>query len=162
MSRLAARCRVAVVAICVFIAAETLSGCVAATNSTSSGLSHTASNQDWTVTLWVARTSATAATSIPATVTVDNRTDHRTELDGCPGIVYKIALDNARHPNPLTIPLSFCGSWMSTGVHVFHTKVQTVYQGCGGGGTPPCRNPPRISPLPAGTYRTELLMPSAN
>jgi hypothetical protein len=40
-------------------------------------------------------------------------------------------------------------------------KIQTTYQSCGGEGTPHCGNPPRMSALPVGTFRTEIVQPGA-
>lgn len=129
----------------------------------SSGRSHTATSKDWTVTIWVARTSTKAGTSIPATVTVDNRLDHRVDITGCPGTDYEIVAGNSKVPNNPVIPTVFCSSKMGPGIHIFHTKVQTMYQVCGGGeGTPPCGNPPKMSPLPVGTYHTQLILPGAS
>jgi hypothetical protein len=128
----------------------------------SSGRSHTATSKDWTVTLWVARTSTKPGTSIPATVTVDNRTNHRIEILGCPGTDYEIIAGSSTVPNSPVIPTVLCSSEMSPGIHVFHTKVQTTYVSCGGGaGSPPCGKPPKLTSLPRGTYRTQLTLPGA-
>jgi hypothetical protein len=127
-----------------------------------SGRSHTATSKDWTVTLWVARTSSKPGESIPATVTVDNRTNHRIELVGCPGTDYEIIAGSSMVPNSPVIPTVLCASEMSPGVHVFHTKVQTMYVSCGGGaGSPPCGKPPKLISLPVGTYHTQLILPGA-
>jgi hypothetical protein len=128
----------------------------------SGGRSHTATSKDWTVTLWVARTSTKSGTSIPATVTVDNRTNHRIEIVGCPGTDYEIIAGSSTAPNSPVIPTVLCSSGMSPGVHVFHTKVQTTYVSCGGGvGSPPCGKPPKLTALPRGTYHTQLILPGA-
>lgn len=128
----------------------------------SSGRSHTATSKDWTVTLWVARTSTKLGTSIPATVTVDNRTSHRIEIVGCPGTDYEIIAGSSTVPNSPIIPTVLCSSEMSPGIHVFHTKVQTMYVSCGGGaGSPPCGKPPKLTALPRGTYHTQLILPGA-
>jgi len=127
----------------------------------SSGTSHTARSKDWTVTVWVARTMTRAGVSIPAIVTVDNRTGHSAVIVGCPGTDYEIVAGNSAVPNNPGIPLELCSSKMGPGVHVFHTKVLTMYMGCGGEGNPPCGRPPKLSPLPAGTYRTQLILPGA-
>jgi hypothetical protein len=124
-----------------------------------SGTSHTAVSKDWTVTLWVARTSARAGAPIPATVTVDNRSDRSADIFGCPGTNYEIVAGNSAVPNSPAIPTVACGGKLGPGVHVFHTKVFTVYMGCGGAGNPPCG--PKLSPLPDGTYRTQLILPSS-
>jgi hypothetical protein len=127
-----------------------------------SGRSHTATSKDWTVTLWVARTSTKSGTSIPATVTVDNRTNHRIEIVGCPGTDYEIIAGSSTVPNSPVIPTVLCSSEMSPGVHVFHTKVQTMYVSCGGGaGSPPCGKLPKLTALPTGTYHTQLILPGA-
>jgi hypothetical protein len=127
-----------------------------------SGRSHTATSKDWIVTLWVARTSTKSGTSVPATVTVDNRTHHRIEMVGCPGTDYEIIAGSFTVPNNPVIPTVLCSSVMSPGVHVFHTKVQTMYVSCGGGaGRPPCGKPPKLTPLPPGSYHTQLILPGA-
>ena len=123
----------------------------------STGRTATATSKEWTVTLWVARTSTRAGTSIPATVTVDNRTGHRVVVSGCRGVVFEMDLGNAKIPNPIAVTTAECSSSMAPGVHVFHTKVLTTYEGCGGNGLPKCGNPPKMSPLPAGTYRTQTV-----
>jgi len=125
------------------------------------GSSHTATSKDWTVTLWVARTSARAGASIPAIVTVDNRSGRNVDIFGCPGTDYEVVAGNSAVPNSPAIPTVACGGKMSPGVHVFRTKVFTVYMGCGGGGNPPCGQPPKLSPLPNGTYHTQLILPSS-
>jgi hypothetical protein len=127
----------------------------------SNGLLHSVITKDWTVTIWVARTSVKAGTSIPATVTVNNRSGHRINIEGCPGVNYEMVAGSVKVPNSPVIPSVACSSTMSPGIHVFHTKVQTIYMVCGGGGNPSCGQPPRFSPLPAGTYRTQIVLPNA-
>lgn len=102
--------------------------------------------------LWVARTSTRAGTTIPAIVTVDNKTGRRIEISGCTGVIYEILVGNSKVPNSPIIPSVLRVSKIGPGVHVFRTKVQTTYQECGSLDTPRCGNPPRMSPLPAGTY----------
>jgi hypothetical protein len=127
-----------------------------------SGRSHTATSKDWTVTLWVARTSTKSGTPIPAIVTVDNRTNHRIEIEGCPGTDYEIIAGSSTVPDSPVIPTVLCSSKMSPGVHVFHTKVQTMYVSCGGGvGSPPCGKAPKLTALPSGSYHTQLILPGA-
>ena len=126
-----------------------------------SGRSHTATSKDWSVTVWVARTSTKPGTLIPATVTIDNRSDHRIEIVGCPGTDYEILADNSKIPNSPVIPAVLCASKMGPGIHVFHTEVQTTYQECGSLDTPRCGNPPKMSSLPVGTYHTQLILPGA-
>jgi|GEM_PF-2669768 len=135
------------------------SGIVTVTAASSAHLS-TASSRDWKVTLSVARTSTKVGTTIPALVTVDNRTDHRVRISGCPGTTYAILLGNAKVPNTPNSSLVLCVSWMTPGVHVFHTMVQTKYQMCGSAAGPKCGNPPKIPALPAGSYHTQLVLPS--
>jgi hypothetical protein len=114
------------------------------------------------VTLWVARTSTKSGTSIPATVTVDNQTNHRIEIVGCPGTDYEIIAGSSTVPNSPVIPTALCSSEMSPGVHVFHTKVQTMYVSCGGAAvSPPCGKPPKLTALPTGSYHTQLILPGA-
>ena len=136
-------------------------GLLVAPSSASSGRSTSASTKEWSVTVWVARTSTKAGTMIPATVTVDNRATHRVQVSGCAGANYEILVGNAKIPNSPIIATVLCLSMMGPGIHVFHTKVQTRYQVCGGVGSPPCGNPPSMAPLPSGTYRTELVLPGA-
>jgi hypothetical protein len=102
-----------------------------------------------------------AGTSIPARVTVDNRTGHSVVIVGCPGIDYEIVAGNSKVPNTPGIPTVLCESKMSPGLHVFHTKVLTTYMGCGGEGFPLCGNPPKLLPLPDGTYHTQLILPGS-
>lgn len=131
-------------------------------NAAPSGRAHSATTKDWTVTVWVSRTAVKAGTSIPATVTVDNRSGHPIAIEGCPGIDYEMVAGNSTVPNSPVIPSVACSSTMSPGVHVFHTKVETIYMGCGGGdGSPPCGRPPGLLPLPAGTYQTQIVLPGA-
>ena len=127
----------------------------------STGQSDAATSKDWTVTVWVARTSTRAGTTIPATVTVDNRTSRRISFSGCPGTIYELILGNAKVPNSPVIATVLCLGKMTPGIHVFHTKVQSTYQVCVVRGTPPCGNPPKPSPLPTGTYHTQIVLPDA-
>ncbi len=126
-----------------------------------SGQSSSAASKDWRVTLWVARTSTRDGAAIPATVTVDNRTGRAVAIYGCPGSDYEVIAGNSKIPNNPAIPSVLCTSKMSAGVHVFATKVATIYQACGGGGNPPCGNPPRMTALPSGSYQTQLELPTA-
>ena len=126
------------------------------------GRTVTATSKSWIVTLRVEGTYTRVGSTIPATVAIDNRTVHSVEISGCPGVTYKIVLGNSKVPNSPIIPSVLCVSKMSPGVHVFHTKVQTAYQECGGVGTPRCGNPPRMSPLPTGTYHTQVVLPGTN
>jgi hypothetical protein len=128
----------------------TLVSLVSGPASASSGRWVSASTKDWSVTLWVARTPTKAGTTIPATVTVDNRTGHRVEITGRTFTNCEVLVGNAKVPNLPIIPTILCASSMSAGVHVFHTKVQTTYQRCGGEGTAHCGNPPKMSALPVG------------
>lgn len=130
---------------------------ISGASAASSAKTTTASTKNWTVTLWVARTSTRAGTSIPAMVTIDNRTGHKIFASGCPGVVFETDLGNSKIPNPLSITLALCGLSVVPGVHVFHTKVITTYDGCGGTTSPKCGKPPRMSPLPAGTYHTQTV-----
>jgi hypothetical protein len=127
-----------------------------------SGRSHIATSKYWTVTLWVAQTSTKPGTSIPATVTVDNRSGHRVEIVGCPFTDYEIIAGSPTVPNSPDITAQLCTSELSPGNHVFHTKVQTMYVGCGGGaGSPPCGKLPKLTALPVGMYQTQLILPGA-
>lgn len=128
-------------------------------SATPSGQSVSATSKDWTVTIWVARTSTRAGTTIPATVTVDNRTGHRVEVTGCVGTIYKIVVGNSKVPNSPVIPTVLCAGTMAPGAHVFHTKVLTTYQTCSGNLN--CGDPAKPSALPAGTYRTQVVLPGA-
>ena len=119
----------------------------------------TALSKSWIVTLRVEGTYTKAGTTIPATVTIDNRTGHSVNITGCPEVIYKIVLGNFKIPNSPVNTSALCVSKMSPGVHVFRTKVQTTYQACGGGGYPPCGNPPNFPRLPTGTYRTQVVLP---
>ena len=150
--------RAGVSMVVVFVTVGALSNAGA---SASASRSSTASTKYWTVTLRVSRTSTVAGTTIPATVTVDNRSGHRVEVTGCTGTDYEILVGNAKVPHSPIIPTVLCTSWMGAGVHVFHTKVQTMYESCGGQGVPRCGTPPAMSPLPTGTYRTELVLPTS-
>jgi hypothetical protein len=123
------------------------------------GQSVSATSKDWTVTVWVARTSTKAGTTIPATVTVDNRTDHRVEVTGCVGTIYKIVVGNSKVPNRPVIPTVLCAGTIGPGAHVFHTKVVTTYQTCSGNLN--CGDPAKPSALPSGTYHTQVLLPGA-
>jgi hypothetical protein len=119
----------------------------------------TATSKGWTVAVWVARTTTKSGTTIPATITLDNRTGHRVEFTGCPGVVFTIVVGNAKVPNRPVIATAFCGSKMTPGVHVFHTKVLTNYQTCGINGSPKCGNPRKLPALPTGTYHTYVIWP---
>ena len=125
----------------------------------SSGRTSTATSKEWTVTESVARTVVQAGTSIAATITIDNKTAHKLSGTGCPGVNFKMGVGSAQIPNPIGETLALCGYSIIPGVHVFHTKVITTYQTCGGGGTPKCGKPPRLTALPAGTYHTQILWP---
>ena len=135
---------------------------VSGTSAPSTGKTVSATSKDWKVTIWVARTSTKAGTTIPATVAVDNQTGHQVEVTGCPGVVYGMVVGNAKIPNYPVIPAELCSTKLTPGIHVYHTKVLTDYQTCGGGnGAPKCGNPPRLSALPVGTYRTEIVAPGS-
>jgi hypothetical protein len=112
------------------------------------GQSVSATSKDWTVTIWVARTSTKVGTTIPATVTVDNRTHHRVEITGCAGVIYEIVVGNSKVPNSPIVPTVLCTGTMDPGTHVFHTKVLTTYQTCNGSLN--CGDPAQPSALPAG------------
>lgn len=127
----------------------------------SSDQSTTTSSHNWKVTMWVARISTRVGTTIPAIVTVDNRTDHRVTISGCPGTTYEIVLSNNDVPNEAVIPTVLCVGTMTPGIHAYFTDVQTSYQTCGIANTPSCGKPPKIPKLPVGTYRTELILPGA-
>jgi hypothetical protein len=121
----------------------------------------TAASKGWTVELWVARTTTRAGTTIPATITLDNRTGHRVEVTGCPGVIFTIVASNANVPNRPVIAAEYCGSAMTPGIHVFHTKVLTDYQTCGIKDSPRCGSPRKLPALPAGTYHTYVIWPTA-
>ena len=125
-------------------------------------LSHRATSQDWTVTISVAHTTAKAGTTIPATFSIDNKTGHRIQVSGCAGQEYELVLGNDTIHNFPLMPADLCGGWMGPGIHVVHATVSTSYESCGGNGVPRCGNPPRLSALPAGTYRTQILLPVAS
>jgi len=126
---------------------------------TPTGRSVNATSKNWTVTVWVARTSTKAGTTIPAIVTVDNRTGHRVEVNGCAGVIYKIVVGNSKVPNSPVAPTVLCTGTMAPGTHVFHTKVLTTYQTCSGNLN--CGDPAEPSALPRGTYHTQVVLPDA-
>jgi hypothetical protein len=128
-------------------------------SATSSGRTSTAASKEWTVTVRLARTSTRAGTPIPVTVTVLNKTAHKLSGSGCPGVNFLMGVTNAKVPNPIPVTLALCSFSITPGVHVFHTKVITTYEGCGGNGVPKCGNPPKLRALPAGTYHTQTIWP---
>jgi hypothetical protein len=125
----------------------------------SSGRTNTAVSKVWTVSVWLARSSTEAGTPIPATVTIDNKTAHRLTGTGCPGVNFSMDVGNATFPNPIPETAAYCGFSIAPGVHVFHTKVITTFEGCSGEGLPKCGKPPKLSALPAGTYQTRIIWP---
>ena len=123
--------------------------------------SHSARNPDWTVTVSLARSSARVGATIPVTFTIVNTTGHRVRVVGCPGQEYEVVLGNQKVPNRPIEPADLCEGWMSPGVHVVHALVATTYEVCGAPGVPRCGNPPTLSDLPPGVYRTQILLPTS-
>lgn len=129
------------------------------------GASSTARTANWKVTVWVARTSVKAGTTIPASITFDNRTGHAVKLGQCPGTYDLMNLGNSKIPNSIVVPTPAC--WSATipvGVSVAHTKVRTNYEGCTKSTPSPDlpRCPKNGGPLalPAGTYQTNIVLPA--
>jgi hypothetical protein len=128
-------------------------------SATSTGRTSTASSKAWTVTVWLARNSTKAGIPVPVTITVDNKTARKLTGTGCPGVNFLMDVGNAKIPNPIPETTAFCGFSIAPGIHVFHTKVITTFEGCGGNGVPMCGNPPKMSALPVGTYHTQIVWP---
>ncbi len=130
--------------------------------SASSGRSTTASSKDWTVTLWVARTSTRTGTTIPATLTIDNRTSTSLYAWGCPvDGTYIAYIHNAKATSAPFDGAVACESKLSPGVHVYRSTINTTYQICGGTGNSACGNPPTMRALPIGTYVTGVVLPNS-
>ena len=125
----------------------------------SSSRMSTASSKVWTVTVWLSRSSTKAGLPIPVTVTINNKTAHKLSGTGCPGVNFLMDVSNAKVPNPIPETAAYCGFSIAPGIHVFHTKVITTYEGCSGNGMPKCGKPPKLSALPAGTYHTQIIWP---
>ena len=133
----------------------------------SSSGSSTARSGNLTVTIWVAHTSAKAGADIPATITIDNHSSHTVLASGCPGTVDLMNLGNSKIPNSIIVPTPAClPKKLSPGSHTVHVKVWTFYEACtnskGSSDLPRCLKAGKAPPLPAGTYRTNVVLPGIN
>ncbi len=123
--------------------------------------SSTVRTRDWSVTIRLTRTTVKAGTPIPAVVIIENRTHRTLAGRGCADGLYKMALENARVRQTMAQPSS-CNWSISPGRHLFRTRVLTRYIICGSPGFPSCQGRTEVpTPLPAGAYRTEVVLPIA-
>lgn len=115
----------------------------------------------WSISLHVSRTTVTRGTPIPATITLVNLTRQAIVVTGCDSEQFPMTVGNSRHPNLLAVPTDYCETHViiTPGAHVFRTVIATTFQSCGFAGDPQCRLSRSLPALPAGTYRTEIVMP---
>jgi hypothetical protein len=120
--------------------------------------STSATNNAFTTKLIVSRTTVSAGAKIPARLVITNRTGRDFTIYSCLGdATFEIGIGNSAVPfDPISGAIG-CGTVIKTGVNVFPEKIWTSYQGCGGPPYPKCGKPPRITSLPAGHYRTDVI-----
>lgn len=129
------------------------------------GATSSARGAGWTVTISIATTTAKAGAIIPATIALENRTGHAVRFGDCRGTYDLMNLGNAKIPNAIVVATPACiGNSIAPGTHVVHIKVWTTYEGCTrstpGPGLPRCTASGAPVPLPAGTYKTNVVLPS--
>lgn len=126
------------------------------------GATSTATTKNWTVTIWVSRTTVERGVPIAATVALVNRTSRTIRGGGCSGINYEMALTNSKTKNTLAIPTVACSWFATSGTHIARTTVKTTWLECGGYGLPRCSITMKHFPaLPPGTYHTLIQLPVA-
>ena len=129
------------------------------------GATSSARGAGWTVTISIATTTAKAGAIIPATIALENRTGHAVRFGDCRGTYDLMNLGNAKIPNAIVVATPACiGNSIAPGTHVVHIKVWTTYEGCTrstpGPGLPRCTASGAPVALPAGTYKTNVVLPS--
>lgn len=119
------------------------------------GKSVTTTAPGWSVTLSVAKVSVRAGHTVPATLTITNKTHHSAKVYSCAANgVYGIKIENARIPEHPITGLVGCSSTLRPGRNVFHKRIRAIYESCSE------NNPPCPAPLPAGVYHTVLNWPT--
>ena len=111
-------------------------------------------SKGWTVTLTIPNVTMRTGTSMPATLTIVNKTGHSVSVSGCAvDGTFEVGIGNAKVPFSPFDGLVACSTRLHVGTNVFHERIYATYQSCGGGkGQPKCAlTPPK---LPTGVYRT--------
>jgi len=118
------------------------------------------SSKGWVVTLSIAKTSLRAGSSMPATVTIVNKTGHNVRVEGCASDeTFAVGIGNAKVPYTFFSGAVACVTTLHEGSNVFHERIVATYQICGGQGNPACG--PGSPKLPTGRYHTVVAWVSA-
>ena len=135
--------------------AVSLGGPLAVVQAGASGHSTTVvatTSKGWLVSLAVAKTTVRTGTSIPATITVVNRTGHSATVEGClPNFDFFVVLVNAKVPYQDLSGDVACSTPLRRGTTVIHTQINAIYSA-----TTTAMNPD----LPIGTYHTVVNWPT--
>lgn len=137
--------------------AVALAGCGTPQATTRPSRSTTISRGAFTTTLRVSRTQVAAGDPISAVLTIVNRSGLNVSYFSCLGdTTLLVGIGNDAIPfNPASGAVG-CSTRLHPGTNVFKETISTDYQGCGGGGFPPCGSPPIIHSLPPGSYHTVI------
>jgi hypothetical protein len=122
----------------------------------SSATSVTTSSKGWVVTLTIAKSSLRAGSSMPATLTIVNRTGRVVKMGGCQvDANFVIGIANAKvQYEPISGAVG-CWTDFHTGTNVFHEFIAASYNWCGGQGGPKWGKNPTVAPkLPTGHFHT--------
>jgi hypothetical protein len=118
------------------------------------------SSKEWVVTLTIAKTSLRTGSSMPATITIVNKTGHNVKVEDCASDeTFAVGIGNAKVPYIVFSGAVACVTTLHTGTNVFHERIVATFQVCGGQGNPACG--PGMPKLPTGRYRTVVSWVSA-
>ena len=109
-------------------------------------------SEGWIVSLAVPKSTVRTGTSIPATITIVNRTGHSTNVEGClPNFDFFVVLVNAKVPDQNMSGAVACTTQLRKGTTVIHTQINAIYPS-----TIKATNPD----LPVGMYHTVVNWPT--
>ncbi len=112
-----------------------------------------------TATVTLSSTTIVAGSSIPATVTITNRTGHDLKEGGCVRL-FNVDLSNETIKPTVEWPDCLTVFTIPTGTSTYPVTVATTYHGCGNGppqgDVPTCLPGGTMPPLPPGTYQATL------
>lgn len=117
-------------------------------------------SKGWTVTLSIPKVTMRTGSSMPATLTIVNKTKHSVSVSGCEvDGIFTVGIGNAKVPYaPINGDVA-CSTRLHVGSNVFHERIYATYMSCGGGqGSPKCD--PSIPNLPVGVYGTVVDWPA--
>jgi len=115
-------------------------------------------SKGWTVTLTIPGVFMRAGSTMPATLTIVNKTGHSLRVSGCPRTgTFSMGIGNSEAPYSPVDGAVYCSTSLHPGSNVFHGRIKATYMSCPGASKMKCG--PSLPDLPIGVYHTAVQWP---